>query len=61
MADDPRAGKDAISMVMELFKALNNRRPNSFLLQTFFDAKAEEKAKAETETKMETKIMSLYL
>lgn len=42
MADDPRAGKDAISMVMELFKALNNRRPNSFLLQTFFDAKAEE-------------------
>ncbi|MFK7746915.1 MAG: DUF4835 family protein [Kordia sp.] len=42
MADDPRAGKEAISASMEIFKALNNRRPNSFLLQTFFDAKAEE-------------------
>jgi hypothetical protein len=42
MADDPRAGKEAISASMELFKALVNRRPNSFLLQTFFDAKAEE-------------------
>ncbi|MCH2196696.1 DUF4835 family protein [Kordia sp.] len=42
MADDARAGKQAISSSMEIFKALNNRRPNSFLLQTFFDAKAEE-------------------
>jgi len=42
MADDARAGKQAISSTMEIFKALNNRRPNSFLLQTFFDAKAEE-------------------
>ncbi|WP_046745452.1 type IX secretion system protein PorD [Kordia zhangzhouensis] len=42
MADDPRAGKEAISGTLELFKALYNRRPNSFLLQTFFDAKAEE-------------------
>ncbi|EDP94340.1 DUF4835 family protein [Kordia algicida OT-1] len=42
MADDPRSAKQAISGSLELFKALNNRRPNSFLLQTFFDAKAEE-------------------
>ena len=42
MADDPSAAKQSISGVMEIFKALNNRRPNSFLMQTFFDAKAEE-------------------
>lgn len=42
MADDPRSAKLAISGSLELFKALNSRRPNSFLLQTFFDAKAEE-------------------
>jgi hypothetical protein len=42
MADDPRAAKSTIGKGMELFVALNNRRPNSFLLQTFFDAKAEE-------------------
>lgn len=42
MADDPRAAKSTIAKSMELFLALNNRRPNSFLMQTFFDAKAEE-------------------
>jgi len=42
MADDARAAKNTISKAMENFIALNNRRPNSFLLQTFFDAKAEE-------------------
>ncbi|QHI34787.1 hypothetical protein IMCC3317_01310 [Kordia antarctica] len=42
MADDPSAAKQSISGVMEIFKALSNRRPNSFLMQTFFDAKAEE-------------------
>ncbi|MBC8756171.1 DUF4835 family protein [Kordia sp. YSTF-M3] len=42
MADDPRAAKSTIAKSLELFKALNNRRPNAFLLQTFFDAKAEE-------------------
>ncbi|MEM6719042.1 MAG: DUF4835 family protein [Bacteroidota bacterium] len=42
MAEDPRAAKTAISGTLDLFKALSNRRPNSFLLQTFFDAKAEE-------------------
>ncbi len=42
MADDPAAAKSTIASSLELFKALNNRRPNAFLLQTFFDAKAEE-------------------
>ena len=42
MADDPATAKSTIAQSLELFKALNNRRPNSFLLQTFFDAKAEE-------------------
>ncbi|WP_046757180.1 type IX secretion system protein PorD [Kordia jejudonensis] len=42
MADDTRAAKSTIANSLELFKALNSRRPNSFLLQTFFDAKAEE-------------------
>lgn len=42
MADDPRAAKSTIAKSLELFRALNNRRPNAFLLQTFFDAKAEE-------------------
>ncbi|WP_420573137.1 DUF4835 family protein [Kordia sp.] len=42
MADDARTAKQAISGSLELFKSLNNRRPNAFLLQTFFDAKAEE-------------------
>jgi hypothetical protein len=42
MADDTRAAKSTVAKSLEIFKALNNRRPNSFLLQTFFDAKAEE-------------------
>lgn len=42
MADDTRAAKSTIAKSLELFKSLNSRRPNSFLLQTFFDAKAEE-------------------
>ncbi len=42
MADDTRTAKTTVASSLELFKALNNRRPNSFLLQTFFDAKAEE-------------------
>lgn len=42
MADDPAAAKSTIAKSLELFKALNNRRPNAFLVQTFFDAKAEE-------------------
>jgi hypothetical protein len=42
MSDDVKAGKEAISNALETFQAMNNRRPNSFVLRTFFDAKAEE-------------------
>jgi len=42
MSDDVKAGKEGISKSLEKFQAMNSRRPNSFLLRTFFDAKAEE-------------------
>ena len=42
MSDDVKAGKEAIAKAIEKFQAMNARRPNSFLLRTFFDAKAEE-------------------
>mgnify|MGYP000344595201 FL=1 len=42
MSDDVKAGKVAISKSLEKFQAINRRRPNSFLLRIFFDAKAEE-------------------
>ncbi|SHI82479.1 DUF4835 family protein [Algibacter luteus] len=42
MSDDVKAGKESISEALETFQAMNNRRPNSFVLRTFFDAKAEE-------------------
>ena len=42
MSDDVKAGKESISKALETFQAMNNRRPNSFVLRTFFDAKAEE-------------------
>ncbi len=42
MSDDPKKGKEAITKSLESFKAMNSRRPNSFLLRTFFDAKSDE-------------------
>jgi hypothetical protein len=42
MSDNPKAGKENIASALNLFVAMNNRRPNSFLLRTFFDAKADE-------------------
>jgi hypothetical protein len=42
MSDDVKAGKEAIASALVKFQTMNNRRPNSFLLRTFFDAKAEE-------------------
>ena len=42
MADDAKTGKENIASTLGLFKAMNSRRPNSFLLRTFFDAKADE-------------------
>ena len=42
MADNNSTGKQIIAGSMRLFETLNQRRPNAFLIQTFFDAKSEE-------------------
>jgi len=42
MASDPKAAKNKIVEAIAKLKGINDRRPNSFLLRTFFDAKADE-------------------
>ena len=42
MSDDVKQGKAQIANALTSLKIMNARRPNSFLLRTFFDAKAEE-------------------
>ncbi|WP_341214802.1 DUF4835 family protein [uncultured Wocania sp.] len=42
MSEDAKGGKEQIAEALIQFKAMNSRRPNSFLLRTFFDAKADE-------------------
>lgn len=42
MVDNKTLAKQSISGCMKMLENLNNTRPNSFVLQTFFDAKAEE-------------------
>lgn len=42
LADNNSTGKQVISGTMRLFETMVNRRPNAFLVQTFFDAKSEE-------------------
>jgi len=42
MSTDPKAGKNAIAESIQQLKVMNGRRPNSFLLRVFFDAKADE-------------------
>lgn len=42
MHDDIVAGKTAIAEAMDKLEVMNNRRNNSLLLRTFFDAKADE-------------------
>ncbi|WP_411030991.1 DUF4835 family protein [Spongiimicrobium sp. 3-5] len=42
LADNNSTGKQVISGSMRLFQTLIKRRPNAFLIQTFFDAKSEE-------------------
>ncbi|GGK15254.1 DUF4835 domain-containing protein [Yeosuana aromativorans] len=42
MSDNPKQGKENIASALKEFEAMNSRRPNSFLLRTFFDAKADE-------------------
>ncbi|SFZ92153.1 protein of unknown function [Flaviramulus basaltis] len=42
MSDNTKEGKDEIGKSLQQFQTMNSRRPNSFLLRTFFDAKADE-------------------
>ena len=42
MADNNSTGKQIIAGSLRLFETLVQRRPNAFLIQTFFDAKSEE-------------------
>jgi len=44
MADNPKAGKEKIASLMSDLNTMNQRRPNSFLLRVFFDAKSDEMA-----------------
>lgn len=42
MSENPGKAKRAILASLQRFNALYNRRPNALLIQTFFDAKADE-------------------
>lgn len=42
MSENPREGKENIAQAINSLREINDRRPNSYLLRTFFDAKAEE-------------------
>lgn len=42
MSANVKEGKEAIATSLNKFEIMNKRRPNSFLLRTFFDAKSDE-------------------
>ncbi len=42
MSANPKEAKQKINDAITLLKGINDRRPNSFLLRTFFDAKSDE-------------------
>jgi hypothetical protein len=42
MHENQKKGKERIILALNQFKRMNNRRANSFLQRTFFDAKADE-------------------
>lgn len=42
MNENPKIAKEIIARSFDELKELNTRRPNSFLLRTFFDAKSDE-------------------
>ena len=42
MASNPKGAKENIGQAITYLKGINDRRPNSFLLRTFFDAKSDE-------------------
>src|SRR5690606_27632394 len=42
MASDPKTAKQKLAESISKLKGINDRRPNSFLVRTFFDAKSDE-------------------
>lgn len=42
MSENPKEGKETIASLFTALNTMNQRRPNSFLLRLFFDAKADE-------------------
>ena len=42
MSSNPKEAKQKIADAITLLKGINDRRPNSFLVRTFFDAKSDE-------------------
>ena len=42
MHNSPKIAKLSISAAINTLKGINDRRPNSYLLRTFFDAKSNE-------------------
>lgn len=42
MSNDIKKGKQVIANSLEVLKTMNNKRPNSFLMRVFFDAKSDE-------------------
>lgn len=42
MTENPRQAKEKIASAINILRGINDRRPNSFIVRTFFDAKADE-------------------
>ena len=42
MSESIKDGKNEVALSLNYFKAMNSRRPNSYLTRVFFDAKADE-------------------
>ncbi|OIQ29003.1 MAG: DUF4835 domain-containing protein [Bacteroidetes bacterium MedPE-SWsnd-G2] len=42
MSADPKKAKQSLAAILVGFESMNKRRPNSFLMRVFFDAKSEE-------------------
>ena len=42
MHEDPKKGKTKVTSVLEELQKIHRRRPNSFLMRVFFDAKSDE-------------------
>ncbi len=42
MSENPRQAKEKMAGAINILKGINDRRPNSFIIRTFFDAKADE-------------------